>query len=369
MRNFYSFDEYNIPQSVKLLFWGLYMVVFVYAVWKIFLAVPKAKRNVEIGKWIVLYFAAYAVFYCVNPDYFRYRDWMDIPSAVYWHKEEIYFYLSLFCRLLPIDYPFELFRLLVWGGALLLVYRTAKMYRAQLSPGLAVLLLFVFFSGTFCYARASLAMGVFSLGVAILMHANGSLERMFGIGLAVCSYFFHHEMMVGVAVLPSILLPFERKSNTFIMSLWVMVTAVLFLIYTNPELLSTILGDDDLAEKMETYSNQELGAIRLSTLVKYINIFYPFLLVARKFRKREGLPKAIVGIYRVTFMLLLVTVAFMAVSGTRSTFTYRVMYITIIPMSILIAYGYNQGLFKRNQLAIMLLLAVLTNSIRLINAM
>ena len=58
MKYIYSFDEYSIPMSVKVLFWGLYMVVFVYAVWKMLLMAPKDTRKVEVGKWIVLFFAA-----------------------------------------------------------------------------------------------------------------------------------------------------------------------------------------------------------------------------------------------------------------------------------------------------------------------
>lgn len=369
MKDFYSFDELSIPLWIKALFWGLYMVVFVYALWKTQFAAPKNKHHVEVSSLIVLYFAAYAVFYCINPDYFRYRDWMDIPYLMDFHKEQVYGFLILFCRSLPFEYPFEVFRLIVWGGGVLLVLYTSKMYRNLLIPELTVLFLFVFYSGSFCYARASLAMAVFFIGVSIHLWGKNLLAKMLGIGLAIGSYFFHHEMIIGVATLPALLLPFDKKKSIyFSLILLVIITTVLTYINSNLALMESVFGDDELVEKMEEFSNQEQGVFRMSTSVKYLNIFYPFLLITNIFYRYRTLPDAIAGIYRITFALLMATVAFMVVSGLRSTYTYRVMYITIIPLSILITYCYKQGLFKKYQFVIMLLLALLTNSIRLINS-
>lgn len=376
MKDFYSFDEYSIPLWVKALFWGLYMVVFVYAVWKTLLSAPKKtkvstirQRRVEASYLIILYFAAYAVFYCVNPDYFRYRDWLNFPFSMDFHKEQVYAFLIMFCRSLPSEYPYEVFRLIVWGGGVLLVLYTSRMYRNLLMPGLNVLFLFVFYSGTFCYARASLAMTVYFMGISICLWGKNRWKQILGLGLAVCSYFFHHEMIIGIAALPALLLPFEKKKSIcFSLILLAISITVLTYINSNLAIMESVFGNDELAEKMEEFSNQEQGVFRMSTFVKYADFFYPFFLITTIFYRYKKLPKPIAGIYRITFALLMATVAFMVVSGLRSTYTYRVMYITIIPMSILITYCYNQGLFKKYQFVIMLLLALLANSVRLINA-
>lgn len=369
MKDFYSFDEYSIPLWIKALFWGLYMVIFVYAVRKTLLSAPRNKRYVEASKLIAVYFAVYAVFYCVNPDYFNYRNWLNFPFLMDFHKEQVYGFLIMFCRLLPFDYPFEVFRLIVWGGGVLLVLYTSRMYRNLLMPGLTLMFLFVFYSSTFCYARASLAMAVFFMGISIFLWGKNLWKQILGLGLAVCSYFFHQEMIIGIATLPALLLPFEKKKSLyFSFILLAIIIAGLTYINSNLALMESIFGADELAEKMEELSNQEQGVFRMSTFVKYFAIFYPFFLITIIFYRYKKLPKPIAGIYRITFALSMVTMAFFVVSGSRSTYTYRVMYITIIPLSILITYCYNQGLFKKYQLAIMLLLAVLTNSIRLINA-
>lgn len=371
MEQVYNFDEFSMPMWIKFLFGGLYLVVFVYAIWKTLVIAPKNKQTVTVSSLFVLYFIVFAIFYCINPDYFSYRDWMKISliDLAYWNNEQVYAYLIWFCRMLEIDYPFELFRLIIWGGALLIVLITSKMYKSLLMPGLVMLFLFVFYSGTFCYARASLAMAVYFMGVAIIMCGDNFFVKILGIALAGCSYFFHHELIIGIAALPGLIVPFEKKKTIFItlIMLAVMIAAITY-INSNLELLETIMGNDDISQKMETYNEREQGLFRVSTFISYFNIYFPFILISVFFYRNKHIPKPIAGMYRITLILLMVTIAFMIVDGMRSTYVYRILYINIIPMSFLIAYCYNQGYFKKRQFVIMLMLACLTNCMRLIQA-
>ena len=373
MKHFYNFDELTMPIWIKVVILGFYLVVFVYAVRKTIIAVPKSKRKVDASGLIVLYFTIYAMFYCVNPDYFSYRDWMNINmkelNMEFWTNEDIYAYIIMFCQSLNISYPYELFRLIVWGGGILLVMFTTKMYRSIQMPGLIIMFLFVLYSGTFSYGRVSLAMAVYFMGVSILMWGKSGLVKLLGVILALSSYFFHHQMVIGIGLLPGIILPFEKKKTiVFALLLLGMMMAVIYYINSNVSLMQSVLGADELAEKMETYNEREQGLFRVSTAVGYFNIFLPFVFVTFFFYQQKQLPKPIVGIYRITFILLMATVAFFVVSGSRSTYTYRVLYINIIPVSILVAYCFNQGYFKSLHLLIMLGLALLTNSMRLINS-
>ena len=373
MKQIYNFDEITMPLWIKVLFLVFYLVVFVYAVRKTILAVPKDKRKVDASSLVVLYFIIYAMFYCVNPDYFSYREWMNITfneqTLSYWTREKVYAYIIMFCQSLDISYPFELFRLIVWGTGLLLVFLTAKMYRSIQMPGLVVMFLFVLYSGTFSYGRVSLAMAVYFLGVSILMWGKNAFIKLLGITLALCSYFFHHQLIIGIGLLPGIILPFEKKRTiVFALILLGMMMAVIYYINSNVSIMESVFGADELAEKMETYNEREQGLFRVSTSIGYFNIFLPFIFVTFFFYRQKQIPKPIVGIHRITFILLMATVAFFVISGPRSTYTYRVMYLNIIPISILVAYSFNQGYFKSYHLAIMFGLALLTNSMRLISS-
>lgn len=372
MEHIYSFDELSIPLWIKALFGGFYLVIFVYAVWKTLLKAPKDKRQVKVSTlFILLYFTAYAMFFCINSDYFSYRDWMDLDyeAFAYWDNEQFYAFLIIFCRMLNFSYPFELFRLIVWGGALLLVFLTAKLYRDLLAPSLAILFLFVLYSGTFCYARASLGMATYFLGIGIIMRGKNFWVKLLGIGLAICSYFFHHEMIIGIGVLPSLLIPFEKK-NTLLFSLILLILMMGAITYINSNLaiVESIFGNDELSSKIEHFNEKEQGIFRISTSINYLNFFYPFFLITTFFYRHKHMPKTIAGMYRITIILLLATIAFFVVVGSRSVYTYRVLYITIIPMAFLIAYCYTQGYFKKQQIVLMFMLAVITNLMRLIQS-
>jgi len=373
MKQIYSFDETTMPIWIKVVFLVFYLIIFFYAISKTVLLVPKNKRKVNASSLIVLYFTIYAMFYCVNPDYFSYRDWMNVNikeiGIEYWTNENIYAYLITFCQSLDISYPYELFRLIVWGGGLLVLYLTSKMYRSIQMPGLVVMFLFVLYSGTFSYGRVSLAMAVYFMGVSILMWGKSGFVKLLGIALALSSYFCHHQMIIGIGLLPGIILPFEKKKTiVFALTLLGMMMAVIYYINSNVSLMETVFGADELAQKMETYNEREQGLFRMSTAIGYINIFLPFVFVTYFFYQQKQIPKPIVGIHRITFLLIMATVAFFVVSGSRSTYTYRVLYINIIPVSILVAYCFNQGYFKSLHLLIMFGFALLTNSMRLINS-
>ena len=98
MKDFYSFDEFSIPLWVITLFWSLYMIVFVYAVWKTLLSTTRYKKQTVVTALFGVFFTLYVVFYCVNPDYFRYRNWLYSFDFSIWAKEKFYFYVILFCR-------------------------------------------------------------------------------------------------------------------------------------------------------------------------------------------------------------------------------------------------------------------------------
>ena len=368
MKEFYSFDEFSIPFEVKALFWGLYIAVFIYA-WKTLLSTIKYKEKKVVTVLFGVFFALYAVFYCINSDYFNYREWLSFADIYYWNKEKFYLYLVLFCRSLPFDYPFEVFRLIVWGGGIFLAYYTFRLYRELLLPGLTLLLLFVFHAGTFCYARASLAMAVYFLGIALYLSNDKKLLKLLGICVALLSYYFHHEMLVGIVLLPCLFIPFERKAMSFL-SIFLLLVAIIAISFvsSNLEFLDQMFDNDVLSEKMEDFNEKEQKTFRLSTLIKYLKYFLSFYLIT-KYCWKKKVPYSLKVMYRLTYGILMVSVAFMIVFGLRSVYTYRIMYISMIPLTLMIGYGYNKGYFTRMQLLVLMLIVLLNNSTVIINAL
>ena len=362
VKQIYNFDGAHIPIWVYTLFWGVYVLAFLYSLRKMFYS-PRR---------FILFFILFAIFYCIGDDYFSYRDWVFGSNFEFWHKEYVYVFIIYLCRSLPFSYPYEIFRFIVWGGAVFIAYYTFRMYRTLLIPGMVLLLLFVFYSNVFCYARASLAMAVFFLGLAILLTSKGCSMTILGIVIAISSVFFHREMLVGVAVLPSLFIPLEKKENACL-SVFLLVYVILCISLVIPlvdfdfEVFNAIFDDDDLSNKLEDFSNKEQGSFRISTLIKYLNYFYPFYLITVLFWKIK-VPHSVVGFYRITYSILLISVAFMIIFGLRSVYTYRIMYISMIPLSILTGFCYCNGYMKRIQFLIVMMLSFLSNSSRFFNA-
>ena len=368
MQYFYSFDEFSIPYWIRGLYWGIYMSIFAFAVWKLLLSATKYNKQKEVSCLFGVFFALYAVFYCINPDYFRYREWLNATSISDWTKEEFYIFTVLFCQSLPFDYPYELFRLIVWGGGVFIAYHIYRLYRRWLLPGFTLLLLFVFNAGVFSYARASLAITIYFLGIALYLLHDRKMIKLLGIAVAVSSYFFHRELLIGIVVLPCLFIPLERKEFSFL-SIYLLLFAIgaVSFVASNLQLLDQMFDSDEISSKIEEFSDKEQGVFRLSTLVGYLKYFYPFcLLTTTLWKKKEHL--SVIGMYRITYGIMLATVAFMAVFGLRSTYVYRTMYITMIPLTLLISYGYSHGLFTKQQLLIVMIITVLSSSVRFFNA-
>lgn len=367
MNYIYMFDEFSIPLWIHTLFWLLYIIPFLFFFKKLVLNKEKEFLRTRTKVFFTLYFIVYAIFYCIDTDYFSYRDWMYDRDLTFWNKEMVYMVLIQFCKSLPTNYPYEFFRLIVWGGAILIVCLSAWQYRRHFNPGLAIVFLFILYSSTFSYARASLAMSVYFAGLSLFLNVQSKAIKTLAVILICSSYFLHHEMIVGICLLPCLFIPFERKSVFLLSVLVILIVIVNFPFFLNVNYLSSIFDNDDISSQIEHFNNKEQRVFRLSTLVCYLTHFYPFYLITTLLWKKK-FPYSVTKMYRVIYGILAVSITFMVVSGPRSVFTYRVLFISMIPLTLLVDYCYCIGYFKKKHLLIMMALALLSNSVRFINA-
>lgn len=368
MNYIYQFDEFSIPLWIHTLFWILYFIPFLLYFYKLVLNRKKEIHRTHTTVLFTLYFIVFVVFYCIGTDYFSYRNWVFNSDFTLWSKEMVYPLLIQFCKSLPTDYPYELFRLIVWGGAILIVSLSAWQYRQHFDHGLAIVFLFVFYCSSFCYARASLAMSVYFAGLSLFLNAQNKTIRTLAVILACTSYFFHHEMIVGICLLPFLFIPFEKKRVLFL-SIFVILIALIVLSFSsfNMGYLNSVFDNDDISSQIEHFNDKEQRTFRMSTLVSYLTYFYPFYLITKLLFKKKA-PYSVTRMYRIVYGIIMVSIAFMIVSGARSVFTYRVVFISMIPLTLLINYCYCIGYFNRKQLLIMMVLALLSNSVLYINA-
>lgn len=270
------------------------------------------------------------------------------------HYEEVYVWII---QSLPDGYLY--FRTVVWGGALFLFFKTIKML--PLSFDLALLIFCSAWLPLFSYARVSLAMAIMFYGGAWYYSHNGlrgAFVKILSIAIVLVAIFFHKSAVFGVlAILIAI---FSKKINRK----WIYVYICLypFMVY----FVQIYMGDfmtinaDVSEEGIEAYTaagqnylsadskTHGLGTelqLFLEHLPLYILAYFCYKLIQSPIYIR--IPDNIKIFIKSFFLIILMASVFMLDFGVNTDTIYsRLMRFSIIPGVIVLAYFYQNKLYK-----------------------
>ena len=143
------------------------------------------------SKMLFLLVCLFAVCSFYNGDYFHYEQVVRnvLPFSERFGLEDFYGYLINFTH-----HNYLLFRIVVWGGALLLVVFIAKLYDASIYG--VIYFLFALYMSTFDYSRASLGMAVYFMGLSVFTNKTNVILKLLGLVVIVSSYFFHRSIAI-----------------------------------------------------------------------------------------------------------------------------------------------------------------------------
>ena len=147
----FSWTQATLPTVTLSLF--LY-VCFVLCFFRYTRSRVTLNNSISLGLW--LYAFVLVVYVCVDNDWYHYQQIIsdyDFSSRARNHGEKVY---GVIARL--VDRNYLLFRIIVWGGALLITTLTFKRFKINLNN--AVYFIIAAFLLKFSYARATLAMHV-----------------------------------------------------------------------------------------------------------------------------------------------------------------------------------------------------------------
>ncbi|MBR5105889.1 MAG: hypothetical protein IKU93_05570 [Alistipes sp.] len=257
-----------------------------------------------------------------------------------------------------------LFRLVVWGGSLALIISAARKFGVDIYNTLFVVL--AGFVIIYSYARATLAMSVFFMGVVTICSSVDSkkkfLQIIIGIAVLASSIYFHRSMLPMMAVaLLWLLLPGKKKLSKY--SLWLFPVVVLIFSIVLKMAFEEMLAIANAVEdetgtfsKAELYSEQEAaetnanGYIRL--VLQYSTFYLPMLLISNAMRSDKVLQivdnKAI-WLYQMTYIIFAFATSFLLLDMDSTTMFYRYLFMSFIPLSILIVYMKNIGVLAIKQ--------------------
>ena len=295
--------------------------------------------------------AVFSVTCFINGDFYNYQELVheyDFSIAASNHVEPVYGFII---RIINRNYL--IFRIIVWGGGFIILTKAIKCL--GLDDYKVIYYLMASFILTFSYARASLAFSIYFLGLSLVFSPINKtlIKRLLGLALIVSSYFFHHSMVIAIALTPIILLPFDRITIV----LGALLIPVIFTLFSN--VINSVinngvfLDNEELADQIAFYAERTTNAINWKGKIyewsNYASFFLPLAIITFNcyFRKKGVLPFYIEVFYKIAFSLTLVAIMFLFLDIEGKVFFYRILFMTFIPLSIVVYYSAANRLISR----------------------
>ena len=342
---------------------GQYIFNFILmnAIFLVAYAYRNRKQSKPITWCLILIFLLFAYW---DTDYFSFRQ--TFHKSLEGFRDPLYYYLSL------ISFnSYTIFRLIIWGSALLLLKKTSN--RFGIFPNIAAYVFSIFFLLTLSYARVSLGMAMYFYGLSFLIKphpTNRFWGFVWGLTFVCCSYFGHRSLLVLIALTPLAMLQLDRKK--LIILGCVGIAASGFAATLLSDLISGSLSVSDTmgaaGEAAEQYANIEIEMeynwkFALMRNLRFYSIYIAMAYIAWKvtFSKESKLiAPEIKRLATVSCAILLFSVSFLlAPSWGADIIGYRYLYMLGIPVCIIISYISTNNLCKPRTISLLLLLAYL----------
>ena len=357
----FDFDQFSRPIWI----YYVYVLAFLLATVKGLQYVNANKVYTDQSKrrelLFISFYSIFAIFYCINSDYFRYRDFVQLVSdgAIFYSStEEIYYKIAD-----VVQGNFELYRFVIWGGAIILTALSCKILRVPVY--MSLLIWFVLYFDKVCYARASLSMAILLTGVSLIIRGKQNPSYLLlGVVVAGVSIFFHRSIIIALAGVPVLFLRFSRR-YIYIYVLF-MIIACLFLISiinSFPDLLT-----EGYSDKLEAY-NSEIASGRwerhtlknyLSSSLDYGLFYVPIIVTFFKIKdKKNIISNNTVRLFWLTITIAIIATAFWFYYGFNNAYFYRVLYMTAAPISIVTTSLYKDRVVSKQYIKYMFIYSVI----------
>lgn len=322
----------------------------------------KYRRQSAPITWVLI--IVFLLFAYWDTDYFSFRQMFY--TSLKGFRDPLYYYLSL------ISFnSYTIFRLIIWGTALLLFKKTSDRY--GISPNIAAYVFSIFFLLTFSYARVSLGMAMYFYGLSFLIKphpTNRFWGFVWGMLFVGCSYFGHRSLLVLIGLAPVALVKLNRKTLLILSVIGVVASG--FATTLLSDLISGSLSVSDTmgaaGEAAEQYANIEIEMeynwkFALMRNLRFYSIYIAMAYIAWKVGFSNAANKVVPEIKRlatISCAILIFSVSFLlAPSWGADIIGYRYLYMVGLPICTIIAYLATNRLISKKMVSFLLLLAFL----------
>lgn len=324
--------------------------------------VNRKKKLPEFITWLLLIvFVLYAFW---DTDYFSFRH--IFYTSLEGFRDPLYYYLSILSFK-----SYTIFRLLIWGTALLLFYKTSR--RFNLPSNYTAFIFAIFFLLTFSYARVSLGMALYFYGLSFVIKPSTYYRvesKVWGLLFICLSYLGHRSLVALILLTPLSLLKLDRQNFKQIA-----VFGTIIGIVTARLISGLMTGDISLGENMgavgeaaDKYANITVEMtynwkFSLMRNLRFFSIYIACAYIVWKTIYSDSSKYISIYIKKLsTFCigLLIFSVSFLTVpSWGADIISYRYLYMLGIPLCLIITYLATNGFASYRTIILLLILAFL----------
>lgn len=320
--------------------------------WKSAVIYPFTIKLCVIRRNITVLFIGFAlVTFCTLGDFYHLMSHLNARGftldATEFGVESIYGIIGK-----TVGSNYLLFRSIVFGGAFFLYCKTAK--RFGVDSYYAAVYIYVTHVILFSYARATLAMAIYFYGLSFLCVPRQNYKAcgfIFSLFLIASCKEFHSSALIMIISTLSLFFPYRKW---IIISL-IVLTPILIKVFESQigNILLSNQSDDYLMSKVVRYVGREqsIGIARIVIdTFSYASFYIPLLFstIVIFFRNKANcIPVSIFRLYKVTFSLMYVSFLFYLLGEFYFTFFYRILYMSMIPLSIIVLKLHQEGYMSR----------------------
>lgn len=319
-------------------------------------ALRKPYKVTQENRTIVVILIFIYIIFSFWGDWFHYnRDVILIKNGWETNLEDIYKWL-----INNICFHYLVFRILIWGTAFLLLWKTAR--NLHINIDLVLLFLGCGWMTLFAYARVTLAMSILYYGFSLLYinNRNSILYHILGILLICGSFFFHKTALFGIAM---ILLGFigSKVNSKFLVGI-LLLTPLLIGIVSNYlfqfvisefDSSNTLIQQSSAAGKEYLQNDSEdsgLGAM-IRSFFEYSSYYlmaFICLFSILSNRNKIHISNAIKTLSTICLLTIASASIFAFDLGLNTKVIYvRFLRFSVIPIILLMAYFYQNSCYKK----------------------
>lgn len=343
----------HLTQTPVLVFFNIFLIFILFLISRSayrYFELSKPKRNIVLILVLIC-----CLFSFWGKDWFGYLEYFEEIQQGYNVKamEPIYNFVGGLCP------NYIVFRLIIWGTAFLLFYRTIR--TLPINKDVALFFFCSIFLIWFSYARVSLAMATMFYGYAKLATAENrfGLRGIVGISLICISFFLHKSSIIAIIALliSEVLRRFNKK---FV--IWFFILLFPIGVYILTSRFSGIVeylvgGEGSMLNEYAISGNKYLESdVHNAGIGTYIQSFlenFPYYLLALMSikalsRYRQTIPHSIQLFMVVLILLILIASLFAFDLGLNTSAVYvRMMRYLQIPACILLTYFHTHRYFPK----------------------